>query len=66
MAVREPHMRFVSPKSLDQQSMLASHRIRQGWNTERTALLNESADCWPSMASGSVDPRTRFLAAYRG
>ena len=41
-AVREPNMRFVSAKSLEQQSILASHRMRQGWNTERTALVNRT------------------------
>jgi len=41
-AVREPNMRFVSAKSLEQQSILASHRMRQGWHAERTALLNRT------------------------
>ena len=41
-AVREPNMRFVSIKSLDQQAILACHRMRQGWHVERTALLNRT------------------------
>jgi len=41
-AVREPNMRFVSVKSLEQQSILACHRMRQGWHAERTALLNRT------------------------
>jgi transposase len=41
-AMREPNMRFVSVKSLEQQSVLACHRMRQGWQVERTALLNRT------------------------
>jgi transposase len=41
-AVREPHMRFVSVKCLEQQSILACHRMRQGWLAERTALINRT------------------------
>src|SRR5690606_10714021 len=39
-AVREPDMRFVAPKSADQQAILAWHRMRDGWMAERTALVN--------------------------
>jgi transposase len=39
-AVRQPDMRFVTVKSVEQQAMLAWHRMRQGWSDERTALLN--------------------------
>src|SRR6202011_1235419 len=39
-AVRQPDMRFVSVKSVDQQAMLAWHCMRRGWNDERTALIN--------------------------
>jgi transposase len=39
-AVREPDMRFVAPKSADQQAILAWHRMRAGWMAERTALVN--------------------------
>ena len=41
-AVREPDMRFVSVKSIEQQAMLAWHRMRSGWILERTALINRS------------------------
>jgi transposase len=41
-AVREPNMRFVSVKSVEQQSILACHRMRQGWHAERTALINRT------------------------
>ena len=40
IAVRQPDMRFVTVKSVEQQAMLAWHRLRQGFSVERTALLN--------------------------
>lgn len=39
-AVQRPHMRFVPPKSLDQQSRLMVHRARQGFVEQRAATLN--------------------------
>ena len=39
-AVRQPNMRFVAVKSIDQQARLSWHRMRQGWSEERTALIN--------------------------
>ena len=39
-AVRRPNMRFVPVKSLEQQSLLALHRVRQGFIEERTASIN--------------------------
>src|SRR5215813_8170463 len=36
----QPDMRFVAVKSLEQQSILAVHRMREGWRSERTALIN--------------------------
>jgi len=39
-AVRRPNMRFVPVKSLQQQSDLSVHRVRQGFIEERTATLN--------------------------
>jgi transposase len=41
-AMRQPDMRFVSVKSLEQQAMLAWHRTRTGYCVERTALLNRT------------------------
>ena len=40
IAALQPDMRFVSVKSVEQQSILACHRMREGWKTERTALIN--------------------------
>jgi transposase len=39
-ALRQPDMRFVSVKTVDQQVMLAWHRMRQGWSEERTTMIN--------------------------
>jgi transposase len=39
-AVRQPHLRFVAVKSAQQQARLVVHRLRQGWQEERTAGLN--------------------------
>jgi len=39
-AVTRPSMRFVPPKSIEQQSQLMVHRARQGFVQQRTAALN--------------------------
>jgi transposase len=39
-AVRRPGMRFVPIKSVEQQALLSLHRARQGFITERTAIIN--------------------------
>jgi transposase len=39
-AMRQPDMRFVSVKSMDQQAILAWHCLRRGWTDEKTALVN--------------------------
>lgn len=39
-AVRQPQLRFVTVKSAEQQARLVVHRLRQGWQEERTAGLN--------------------------
>jgi transposase len=40
IASRQPPMRFVPIKTVDQQAILAWHSVREGWKEERTALLN--------------------------
>ena len=52
-AVREPDMRFVAPKSADQQAILAWHRMRDGWMAERTALMSRSGGSIPRASAGS-------------
>ena len=37
---RQPTMRFVPIKTIDQQAILAWHGAREGWKEERTALMN--------------------------
>ena len=39
-AVTRPNMRFVPVKTVEQQSLLALHRVRQGFVVERTATIN--------------------------
>jgi transposase len=39
-AVQRPNMRFVPPKSVEQQGRLMVHRARQGFVEQRTATLN--------------------------
>ena len=39
-AVQRPSMRFVPPKSIEQQARLMVHRARQGFVEQRTATLN--------------------------
>lgn len=41
-AVQRPNMRFVPIKSLQQQSQLSVHRVRQGFIDQRTATINRS------------------------
>ena len=39
-AASRPSMRFVPIKSVEQQSMMALHRLREGYKEERTACIN--------------------------
>ncbi|TDM05000.1 MAG: IS110 family transposase [Ideonella sp. MAG2] len=39
-AASRPHMHFVPVKSVEQQSLLAVHRLREGVKTDRTACIN--------------------------
>jgi transposase len=39
-AASRPHMHFVPVQSIEQQSMLCIHRLREGFKTERTACIN--------------------------
>ena len=41
-AVLQPDMRFVTPKSVDQQALLAWHRMRAGYTQDYTALMNRT------------------------
>jgi len=61
----QPDMRFVSVKSLEQQSILAVHRMREGWKSERTALSTGCGGCWPNLASGSGARQRLWLEGFR-
>lgn len=55
-AVARPNMRFVPVKSIEQQSVLSLHRVRQGFVRARTAQANQiRADCLRN--SGSLFPK---------
>lgn len=60
IASRQPTMRYVSIKSVEQQSILAWHRMREGWKEERTALLNRlrgllgEFGIWPARSSDKL------------
>jgi transposase len=60
-AVRQPQMRFVTVKSSAQQARLVVHRLRQGWQEERTAginrlrgLLAEFGRVYPNSANAAL------------
>jgi len=60
IASRQPTMRYVAIKSVEQQSILAWHRMREGWKEERTALLNRLRGLlgefgyWPSRSADKL------------
>lgn len=60
IASRQPTMRYVAINSVDQQSILAWHRMREGWKEERTALLNRlrgllgEFGVWPERSSDKL------------
>ncbi len=47
-AVGRPNMRFVPVKNVEQQAVLALHRVRQGFVRARTAQANQIRGCWVS------------------
>ena len=47
-AASRPQMRFVPVKSIEQQSMLCVHRLREGIKADRTRASTASAGCWRS------------------
>lgn len=49
-AVGRPNMRFVPVKDVEQQAVLALHRVRQGFIKARTAQANQIRGYWPNSA----------------
>ena len=53
-------MRYVAIKSVEQQGVLAWHRMRESWKEERTALLNRlrgllgEFGIWPARSSDKL------------
>jgi transposase len=66
-AVTRPSMRFVPLKSVEQQALLALHRVRQGFVVERTALINRlrglMSEFGQVLALGSVTVRRQAAQA---
>jgi transposase len=67
-AVRQPNMRFVTVKSIDQQAMLACHRARSGYLDERKALLSRTRGLlaefgvWVGRSTGALTRQLPRLA----
>jgi len=68
-AVRQPQLRFVTVKSAEQQARLVVHRLRQGWQEERTAginrlrgLLAEFGRVYPNSAPAALAGARAILA----
>jgi transposase len=69
-AVSRPSMRFVPVKSVEQQALLAMHRVRQGFVVERTALINRLrgllSEFGVVLALGAVTVRRQAAQAAEG
>lgn len=66
IAARQPTMRFVPVKTVEAQATLCWHRARDGWNKERTTLINRLRGLLAEF--GIVLPRSadRLLRALPG
>jgi transposase len=67
-AVTRRNMRFVPIKSIEQQSDLTLHRVRQGFVEERTAMLNRIRGLLAEFGQSgnrcpTIEARTRGLHA---
>ena len=63
IAARQPTMRFVPIKTVDQQAILAWHSVREGWKEERTGLLNRTRGLLAEYGVVIARSADRFLAA---
>jgi transposase len=66
IAGRQPTMRFVAIKSVEQQAILAWHSVRAGWQEERTALLNRTRGLLAEFGVVIARSADRLLAALPG
>jgi transposase len=62
VAARQPTMRFVPIKSVEQQAILAWHSVREGWQQERTALLNRTRGLLAEFGVVIARSADRFLS----
>ena len=63
VAARQPTMRFVAIKSVEQQAILAWHSVRNGWQEERTALLNRTRGLLAEFGVVIARSADRFFSA---
>ncbi|MGF6658643.1 transposase [Paraburkholderia atlantica] len=63
VAARQPAMRFVAIKSVEQQAILAWHSARAGCHEERTALLNRTRGLLAEFGVVIARSADRFLGA---
>jgi transposase len=64
-AVRQPQLRFVAVKTADQQARLVVHRLRQGWQEERTAGLNRLRGLLAEFGRVYANSATAILSGAR-
>ncbi|AYH42728.1 IS110 family transposase [Azoarcus sp. DN11] len=62
-AVARPNMRFVAVKSVEQQAILALHRVRKEVSDQRTALINQLRGMLCEF--GMVLPRGRYSFRHK-
>ena len=66
IAARQPTMRFVPVKTVEQQAILSWHRARAGFNDERTALINRLRGLLAEFGIVSAQSSDRLLKALPG
>ena len=66
IAARQPTMRFVPIKTVEQQTILSWHRARAGFNEERTALINRLRGLLAEFGITIAQSSERLLKALPG
>jgi len=66
IAARQPTMRFVPIKTVEQQAILSWHRARAGFNDERTALINRLRGLLAEFGIVIAQSSERLLKALPG
>jgi transposase len=59
-AMSRPNMRFVTVKSVEQQDIQATHRVRSEIKDQRNAKANQIRAWWPSMVWLHQRPCSRY------